>query len=152
MFIHPHERYANKRRFIYTWTQRHVCTHVHMEEQSLILTYLYICTRRIYNTHQRHTHTEISSYTHKHTYKPIVACTYIYLHCSTTYIPGQTMVYKHNTHMQIIRTAQTGTFTYLYFQTNKHIHIYTLRWVWTHRKHTGMFTQMHIQPDIQSLT
>lgn len=123
-FIHPHKRCANKRGFIYTWTQRHVCTHAHTEEQSHILTYLYICTRRIYNTHHRHTHAEMSSYTHEYTYRPTVACTYIYLHCSTTYIPGQTMVYKHNTYMHIIRTAQTATFTYLYFQIDTQAYSY----------------------------
>lgn len=97
--------YANKRRFIYThipgqtWTQRYVHIHAHIEEQSHILTHLYICTRRTDNTQHRHTHVRHPHTTHthtlKHTYRPRVAQTYIHLHCSTTYAPEQTMVYKH---------------------------------------------------------
>lgn len=51
---------------------------------------------------ERHTHTV------KCTYRSRGACIYTHLYCSTTYTSKQTMV-NTNTHLQIIRTVQTGT-------------------------------------------
>lgn len=71
MFIHPYEKLCKQKKihlhlhYQTDLTQRYVCTHAHIEEQSHSLTYLYIRTRSIDNTHHRDM--QRYPYTYKHT-------------------------------------------------------------------------------------